>query len=444
MKVTGIRKLAKRGGVIGFVAAGLYVLVRTRAGLIGLIAAAGIGAALWFRAPKPVFISHLDPQKAPLYDLVDLGTQGLGVAVTSLNNRGDAAGVVLLDEDTVHAAVWIDGRMKDIGTLKGAISFASDINDRGEVVGLSEAGQESFFGFRWRSGKMSPLPSVNRKWSAASAINHQGTIAGVSTSDSAPLVACAWEGAKTYPLVMPRGFGVSFAEDVNDRGNLVGFAIDDSGERAGAVHWDGRRAVALRSLGGKSSVAVSLNESGLIGGASNTSGGSEKEWNAVLWHGGRTRDLGRLPGAQWGVVNSINHRGEIVGASGSGCGTGRACIWVDGKTRDLNQSVNARGWHLLSAAAVNDKGQISGTAVYNDQLHGFLLNPRNQSAKIPEPEASDWDANRWRMRPHNRYVCMMATGTPKLQFGTSAGTQFQFGDMHQDYVLRTHSRTNDQ
>ena len=418
MKVTGLRRLARKGGVFGLATAGLFILVRSRTGLIGVLAAAGIGLTLWFRAPEPVYGPTNQP-RSPIYDLIDLGTHGQGVAVTALNNNGDAAGVVLLDENTVHAAVWIDGRMKDIGTLRGALSIATDINDRGEVVGLSEAGKETFFGFRWNGGKMSPLPSINRKWSAASAINHQGIIAGVSTSDSAPLVACAWEGSKTYPLVMPRGFGASFAEDVNDRGNLVGFAIDDSGERAGAVHWDGRRAVALRNLGGKSSVAVTLNEGGIIGGASNTRYGSYKEWNAALWEKGRIRDLGRLPGAEWGIVNSINRRGELVGASGSGCGTGRACIWVGGRLYDLNRLIRDSGWHLLSAAAINDQGQVAGTAVYRDQLHGFLLNRRGSSSRQPNYSTDSFETDRMPRSPDGIRICWLTGGIPRLHFDTS-------------------------
>src|SRR5688572_15087997 len=182
MTVSGIRRLARRGGVFGLAAAALYIALRTRTAFMAILGTLVIGLALWFRAPEPVYIITNDPQ-TPIYDLVDLGTHGQGVAVTALNNQGNAAGVVLLDEGTVHAAVWIDGRMKDIGTLRGALSIATDINDRGEVVGLSEAGRESFFGFRWREGRMSPLPSLNKKWSAASAINQRGKIAGVSTSD---------------------------------------------------------------------------------------------------------------------------------------------------------------------------------------------------------------------------------------------------------------------
>ena len=427
--ITRLRRLARRGGIFGLAAASLYVLLRGRAGWL-VLAAAAAGGILWFRAPKPEFISQFTREKSPVYDLVDLGTHGQGVAVTALNNNGDAAGVVLLNEDTIHAAVWIDGHMKDIGTLRGDVSIATDINDRGEVVGLSESGPESFFGFRWTRGKMTPLPSLNKKLSAASAINQRGDIAGVSTSDSAPLIACAWDGGKAHSLPMPRGFSASFAEDINGRGILVGFAVDNSGERARAVRWEARRVGVLQTLGGKNSVAVSLNESGTIGGASNIRGGNEREWTAALWQAGRIRDIGRLPGAQWGVVNSINRRGEIVGASGAGCGTSRACIWVDEKPHDLNNWVDARGWHLLSAAAINDRGQIAGTAIHNDQIHGFILNPRNQSAVAPASEALDWNTSHLPVDGHGRHRCLMASGAPKLQLSDCFGAHLRTLGLH--------------
>ena len=49
----------------------------------------------------------------------------------------------------MHAFLWKDGTMTDLGTLGGATSWAYGINNRGQVVGYSETASGEMRAFLW-------------------------------------------------------------------------------------------------------------------------------------------------------------------------------------------------------------------------------------------------------------------------------------------------------
>ncbi len=322
--LTWFRKLAQRGGLPGLMAAGLYIVTRRiwyslplRFWTITGIVAASLYTA-WTMTGFTGCGKAALTDRTPSYDIADLGTHGEGVVVTSLNSHGDAAGLVILNEKTVHAVVWRDGKMQDIGTLGGSLSIATGISDRGEVVGQSAADSRSFLGFRWQGRKLEPLKSFNGRISGASAVNSRGQIAGFSTSNPTPLVACVWQDGRGKPLSMLRGFSSSIAEDLNDQGDAVGYALDRDMEIARAVYWKAGRPHDLGTLGGESSLATAISGRGHLAGAASLPGGKETTWHAVSWENGRFRDLGKLPGTEWSGAWDVNSEGIVVGASGFG------------------------------------------------------------------------------------------------------------------------------
>ena len=124
----------------------------------------------------------------------------------------------------------------------------------------------------------------------------------------------------------------------------------------------------LGSLGGNSSYAVALNDSGEVVGNSYTPGGWQ---HAFLYSNGTMADLGTLGGVDSEALG-INNSGEVVGWA-----HGHAFLYSDGLMEDLNTLVPSSGWTLVSANAINAKGQIVATggnsAGYN--THAFLLTP---------------------------------------------------------------------
>ncbi len=53
-----------------------------------------------------------------------------------------------------------------------------------------------------------------------------------------------------------------------------------------------------------------------------------------------------------------------------------AVIYSNGKLQDLNKTTAGSGWTLIEADAINDAGQIVGTALKGSEEHGFLLTPQ--------------------------------------------------------------------
>ena len=124
--------------------------------------------------------------------------------------------------------------------------------------------------------------------------------------------------------------------------------------------------------------AVDINESGQIVGASGADYGDGSQLaHAFLWRAGRMIDLGVLPGDSTSKAVDINNRGQAVGKSSMGSsGTGgHAFLWQRGKMIGLG----TLGGPSSGAAAINDRGQIVGSAdttakdEYGDPIqHAFL------------------------------------------------------------------------
>ncbi len=141
----------------------------------------------------------------------DLGS--LGMSVADVNAAGALTGFKPFGKGYSHAAVHLDGRFEDLGTLGGLSSYGVAINDSGQVVGQSEVRGLDWppHAALWRDGKAYDLHAIvadqiDSVLIRASDINNAGQIA-----------AYAWTEAAGYTayLLTPVGLG-----DVNGDGNV--------------------------------------------------------------------------------------------------------------------------------------------------------------------------------------------------------------------------------
>lgn len=212
-----------------------------------------------------------------------------------VNDRGHVTGSRLVD-DGWSAFVWEDGDVTDLGWLPGGWeSCPLDINDNGDVVGRSDDEVEDFHTFLWRNGEMTdirPLLEAAEEedpeglpyeddgcWMDVE-INDLGQILGPTNLPSKSAVL--WENGK-----LTRFGADTWASDINDSGLVVGGTSSwsrGSGDRASrethAFVWENGRMTDLGTLGGRSSWALAMNESGQIVGWSETKSGAR---HAVLW-----------------------------------------------------------------------------------------------------------------------------------------------------------------
>jgi len=362
----------------------------------------------------------------PNYRVLDLGTLGGSLSIAfGLNDRGAVEGFSTPSGNaSLHAFVWQDGIMTDLGTLGGpnSQSFFGP-NERGQAAGVSELSTpdpngEDFCGFGthlvclpflWRSGIMQPLALLGGNNGQANDVNNRGEAAGwAETADADP--ACpapqvlqfrpaVWLRGKVYELPTFSGGENGIAYTVNDKGQAVGgsglCAIFDPDYGAPlrpqhALLWEGGRVINLGSLGGTlNNIAFTINNAGQVGGTSGLSGNIAN--HAFLWQDGVITDLGTLSGDVDSGALGVNG-GQVVGASFDARGNSRAFLWQNGVMTDLNDLVSSGPpLFLLQGSAINSQGEIAGFALRTDtgEVHAFLATPNeNDEAIAPRPKIS--------------------------------------------------------
>ena len=252
----------------------------------------------------------------------------------AMNSKGQAVGWggasrnLVDSQASIHALFFVGAKSRDLGTLGGKNSQAFNLNADGKIVGAAQTANGEKHAFFWNRGRMRDLGVLlNGKYSAAYGINKAGDIVGVSAFDSLNNHAVLWHKGKIFDLgVMPDGSG-SFARAINDRGQIVGF------------------------------------------------GRISDDTHAFLYANGKMNDLGTL-GKDPSNANSINNAGLIVGASAIKGGRRHACLWRDGKPYDLNLLIPPGAWTLREAYNINATGQIICLGANKaGELYSILLTP---------------------------------------------------------------------
>lgn len=135
----------------------------------------------------------------------------------------------------VHALLWQNGSLTDLGNLGGAVNnIAYSINESGQIVGASDLpGDNTGHAFLWRNGVMMDLGTLaGDSLSAAFGINDNGQVVGLSCDQSGNCRAFLWHsGIMTdlNTLTLPgSSLYLLIAYDINSRGEIVGFALDQS------------------------------------------------------------------------------------------------------------------------------------------------------------------------------------------------------------------------
>ncbi len=190
------------------------------------------------------------------------------------------------------------------------------------------------------------------------------------------------------------GGSASLAEDINDFGQVVGWALSDSnlnnkhaviwedgtinqltngflpyginnsGQVAGEIYlesglyhaclWDNGEITDLGTLGGTLSRATEINASGqIVGWALPTTGGSR----AFLWSNGTMQNLGTLGGIE-SLAYGINDSGWVVGHSRTKENLYRAFLWNGAGMIELPRV--STDWKYSAASDINSSGQITG------------------------------------------------------------------------------------
>jgi probable HAF family extracellular repeat protein len=346
--------------------------------------------------------------------LTDLGTLpgGANSNAFSINERGAIAGLaqnggidpLLVSSpppwgiQVMHAAVWDEGRITDLGTLGGYLSVAQAINNRGQVVGLALndiPDPVSAFGlyvgtqmraFLWQGGVMQDLGTLGGPDACAALVNERGQVAGISFTNSVinPITGVPttdpflWENGRMLDLGTLGGTN-GFANALNQRGQVVGQSNLAGDLTFHPFSWS--RSGGLQDLGtfgGDTGLAYAVNDAGDVVGKADLPG--SQAHHAFLWRNGVMKDLGTLGGPNiCSNAHGINSSDQIIGISSDCVTSYHAALWENGGPWvDLNTLVPPHPGVQLNGLDnyINDRGEIltDGTLTNGDN-HAYLLIP---------------------------------------------------------------------
>jgi probable HAF family extracellular repeat protein len=356
------------------------------------------------------------------YVITDLGPMGPSGQPFFISDSGVVSGTASVTDGAGHGFLWRKGVRTDLGTLGIGVanSGAYVVNERGQVVGQSETWSkdpysEDFCGFKalglpywgsrclpflWQNGAMTRLPLLADNNGVASWINARGEIAGASENATvdpscpAPqrfqFKPVTWQSGKIQELPTVAGDPNGVAVSINDSGLVAGATGNCSTfspqllmklQPLHAVVWQNGKATDLGNLGGAGrgfgNIALAVNQLGHVTGNSDLPG--DKANHAFLWTKEKgMQDLGTLPGDVNSAGIGINDRDEVVGVSLDAAFNLRAYRWQNGKMEDLNALVTGdSSLHMVLAVAINAAGEITGLAfdTRSNELHGFLAVP---------------------------------------------------------------------
>jgi probable HAF family extracellular repeat protein len=221
------------------------------------LGAAGTGAAAYDINDSNQVVGQWEI--SPLQDRAFVWTQATGmkivtapwgtpIAAYGIDNAGRIVGTAQTSAGASHAFLSSGGVVTDLGTLGGTNSFAYDLNEAGVVVGHantpSSNASRPFHAFRWTSaGGMQDLGTLGGARSIAYGVNASGQIVGYAEVSPGVNRAFLWADANANgahdagelkdlnTLAPTAGWTYEEARAVNDRGQIVVTAVNDSGQR---------------------------------------------------------------------------------------------------------------------------------------------------------------------------------------------------------------------
>jgi probable HAF family extracellular repeat protein len=314
----------------------------------------------------------------------------------SLNGRTTPilGGLPLFD-----AVVWKDGELTDLGTFGGPASYAGAINDHDQVVGFAlNSTPDSFdlgsscqnfamptqmHAFIWHDGFLQDLGTLGGTDSCALFINERGQVAGNSFTNSIvnpgtgrpTLHPFLWAGDEMKDLGTLGGT-LAFANGINNRGQIAGASTLAGDAAFHAFLWDKGKLTDFGTLGGDFVEVIGLNEAGESVGKADLPG--SLTYHAFLAKNGVMTDLGTQDSDPCSDAISINEKNQIVGFSEDCSGNFKhAFLWENGHMTDLNAFVPVSSNLTLTVATfINDRGEIAAEGLLpNGDQRAILLIP---------------------------------------------------------------------
>jgi probable HAF family extracellular repeat protein len=151
-------------------------------------------------------------------------TEPIGV-----NNRGQVVGPYLDRNGTLHGFVWDKGRLTTIDVPGATSTSPTAVNDRGQVLGVYTDAAGTFHGFVLRRGRLVSFDAPDQgDFLLPLDINNRGQIVGYTVDDPVTLAGARGfllaKGARgPVTTISFPGAPRTIATGINDQGQIVGF-----------------------------------------------------------------------------------------------------------------------------------------------------------------------------------------------------------------------------
>jgi probable HAF family extracellular repeat protein len=309
-------------------------------------------------------------QPAPMED-IGLSTRGVISRGFGINNLGTVVGDSTIAASTTnpsirHAVLFGSGSVVHLGTLKKqTYSRANGINGFNQVVGFSGPALDTprSRAFFWsKSTGMIDLGTLGGAYAQAFAINDSGFITGNSqlrATDTQAIHAFLSPSPLGAGAIGMRDLGTlggpfSYGMAINAKNHVVGYsATNKVDSRVHAFWFDG---TGMKDLGSLAPNSSKLEDQSVALGVNSAD---------------RVVGYAFLPG--------INPNTDPAVQPGTTSVRQVAFVWSEGTMTDLNKLIGtaAETYHLNSATAINDNGQIVATALSKETgtRRAVLLTP---------------------------------------------------------------------
>ncbi len=321
--------------------------------------------------------------------MIDLGTLGGSSSQpTVINERGQILGQSMTASGMIVPFIWEDGAMRELHLPGEFGTRPVDMNRHGQIVGNATRNYlGEIHGYLWEDGVATDLGHLGGRITIPQAINNRGQIVGVSYVPDPPTPglpggvggaahAFLWEDGVMTDLGTFGGFS-SWADDINDRGQIVGYYNSDT---IRAFLWEAGRMTEIVGPAGAgpgtvTTMATALNNAGHVVGITISATQLPRPF---LWKDGHTTDLGTPAGGTSSAVD-INNHDQIVGWMTEGPVWGpvaplKPFLWEDGRITELG----TLGGISAQPVDINDHGEITGhSQTSTGDTHAFLWSRRN-------------------------------------------------------------------
>ncbi|MCH8969143.1 MAG: hypothetical protein IIA66_08505, partial [Planctomycetes bacterium] len=316
------------------------------------------------------------------------------IEVTAINDSDRVVGAAAFVNSGLHAFIYDEqSGIRDLGTLGGLRSRALDINGSGQVVGWSEIAITDnedcccipFFiycgvlhAFLWDDGEMIDLGTFGGQNSRAWKINDFGHAIGYAELAGESEIAHAFLYKNEQMIDLGTlGGATSWPSDINNAGQVVGWSdiVGADGISHAFLYADGEM-LDLGTLGGDASWARDINDLGQVVGSAEL---TDSRVQGFLWEAGVMTGLGTI-GSLDSKASHINNAGQILGSfaveqEDPFTRNNRPCIWEQGMMFDLMAQfpLAAGSRPIWAVLGLNDAGDIPYTTDDSLILFGIPL-----------------------------------------------------------------------